>query len=867
MSEHQRFAYRSLTELRADIARLGLGIPTQEEVGILGQPVSIGRNQLPNRFAVHPMEGFDSDTKGAPGPLSFRRYRRYAEGGAGLLWFEATAVLWEARSNPGQLWLHEGNVDVYARLVEETRRAAREAWGREPVLVLQLTHSGRYSKPAGVPRPLIAHHSPILDPLHRLPPDYPLVTDDYLDRLQEHFVAAARLAARAGFDGVDIKGCHRYLAAELHASFTRPGRYGGSFENRTRLLRETMTRIRDEALGLFVTTRLNAYDAIAHPYGFGVSTYDHRVPDLSEPLRYVEMLREIGIPLLNLSIGNPYYNPHYGRPYDFQIYGANLPEEHPLQGIARFLTITRTVQKAFPDLPVIGSGYAWLRQFMPNVAAAVVQSGGATLVGQGRGAFAYPESVRDILEKGAMDPKKCCVTCSGCTQIMRDGAKTGCVIHDADIYGPQYRLGRRYALDRLQHEVRRCRACLEATCSSACPAQVDVPGFLKAFAQGDIATSYAILRERNVLPEMCGFVCPANEQCQGHCVEDIFAKNSVPIQDIQMVVSRSARLQGLTGVKLGVATGKRVAVIGGGPAGLAGAIRLLEKGHHVTLIERGDRLGGTPQTTIPEERYADADAEVEAILAPALAEGRLELRLQTALGRELALPELCQTFDAVFLALGLSASTRLGQADGVTDALAFLRDAKLNLLPRLPDRVAVLGAGNTAMDAASTALDRGARDVTLIYRRSFREMPAWKSERDGFLAKGGNILLLHQPLGYQTDAAGRLCGIRLVRTELGEPDASGRRRPIPLPASEFTFPVELVIEAMGQALEADLRQALAGVTFTPAGLIAVDARFATSKPGLYAAGDAINGGTTAVQGIAEALRAAAAIHEDLMARP
>jgi NADPH-dependent glutamate synthase beta subunit-like oxidoreductase/2,4-dienoyl-CoA reductase-like NADH-dependent reductase (Old Yellow Enzyme family) len=866
MSEHQRFAYRSLAELGAEIARLGVGIPLQEGVGILAEPVTVGRFRLPNRFAVHPMEGFDSDTKGAPGPLSFRRYRRYAEGGAGLLWFEATAVLWEARSNPGQLWLHEGSVDAFARLVAETRRTAREAWGREPVLVLQLTHSGRYSKPAGVPRPLIAHHSPILDPLHRLPADYPLLTDDDLDRLQDHFVAAARLAARAGFDGVDIKGCHRYLAAELHASFTRSGRYGGSFENRTRLLRETMTRIREEVPGVFVTTRLNAYDAIAYPYGFGVSTYDYRVPDLSEPLRYVGLLKGMGIPLLNLSIGNPYYNPHYGRPYDFQVYGANLPEEHPLQGIARFLAITRTVQMAYPDLPVIGSGYAWLRHFMPNVAAAVVQSGGATLVGQGRGAFAYPDSVRDILAKGAMDPGKCCVTCSGCTQIMRDGAKTGCVLHDAEVYGPQYRLGRRYAMDRLQHEVRRCRACLEATCAAACPAHIDIPNFLKAFARGDIAAAYSTLRERNVLPEMCGFVCPANEQCQGHCVEDIFVKNPVPIQDIQVVVARSARLQGLTGVKLGAATGKRVTVVGGGPAGLACAIRLLERGHNLTLIERSARLGGTPQTSIPEERYADADAEVEAILAPALAAGRLEVRLHTALGRDTTLDAVRQATDAVFLGVGLTATARLGDANGVTDALTFLRDAKRGALPPLPARVAVLGAGNTAMDAASTALGLGARDVTLIYRRSFREMPAWKAERDAFLAKGGNILLLHQPVGYEQDAGGQVRGVRLVRTELGEPDASGRRRPVPLPGTASVFACDLVIEAMGQALDEDLRQALAGIEITPGGLIAVDAHFATSLPAVFAAGDAVNGGTTAVQGIAEALRTAEAIHEDLMAR-
>ena len=263
---------------------------------------------------------------------------------------------------------------------------------------------------------------------------------------------------------------------------------------------------------------------------------------------------------------------------------------------------------------------------------------------------------------------------------------------------------------------------------------------------------------------------------------------------------------------------------------------------------------------IPEDRVREP-------YAPALSSARLKVRLQTALGRDLSLPELCQAFDAVFLGLGLNASTTFGQAAGVTDALTFLRDAKQNLLPALPARVAVLGAGNTAMDAASTALDRGARDVTVIYRRSFREMPAWKAERDGFLDKGGNILLLHQPVGYQADAAGRMQGIRLVRTELGEPDTSGRRRPSPLPNSEFTFPADLVIEAMGQSVvRGSALRHVEGVAFSPEGLIAVDGRFATSVPRLFAAGDAVNGGTTAVQGVAEAMRAADAIHADLMAR-
>ena len=860
MSGHHRFNYHSPAALQQDAAELGIELPWSDDLSILGDATEIAGLTVPNRFVVHPMEGFDSDEQGAPGQLCARRYCRYAEGGTGLIWFEATAVLWEARSNPGQLWLHDGNVGAFAEVVAATRKAAREAHGREPVMVIQLTHSGRYSKPTGIPSPLIAHHSAVLDPKHNLPADYPLVTDDYLDQLQEHFVHAAELAARAGFDGVDIKGCHRYLAAELHASFTREGRYGGSLENRTRLLRETMTRIRERVPSLFVTTRLNAYDAIAYPYGFGVDRDDYRVPDLSEPIEYIGMLKEIGIPLLNLSIGNPYFNPHYGRPYDFPIVGFKPPPEHPLVAIDRFLDITQAVQQAHPDLPVVGSGYSWLRQFMPNVAAGIVQSGAATLIGQGRGSFAYPDSVRDILDTGVMDPKKCCVTCSGCTQIMRDGGKTGCVVRDSEIYGEQYRLGRRFAIDRLQLQAQRCRDCTEPTCQPGCPAKVDIPGFVKAFAEGDFAKSYAILRERNVLPEMCGFICPAGEQCQGACVEDIFEKCPIPIQDIQLVVSKTARRMGLTGVQIPAEpSGKRVAIVGGGPAGIACAVKLLELGHTVTIADQANRLGGTPETTIPAARYTDSAAEIDAILKPAVEADRVLLKLGTELGTDFTFRELVDGNDAALLAVGMPGSSSIGEAKGVYDALTFLAQLKDGELTDVPDRVAILGAGNTAMDAATSAIDAGARDVYLVYRRSFQEMPAWVEERDAFLAKGGHVLLLTQPVGYETDDDGTLTGLRAARTELGEPDASGRRRPQVIADSEFVLPVGLVVEAMGQKLGDKLTALLQDVTLTAWGRVAVATDGATNLPGVYAAGDLVNGGTTAVQGIAEGMRAAAGI--------
>ncbi|HZJ82191.1 MAG TPA: flavin oxidoreductase/NADH oxidase [Clostridia bacterium] len=440
VNRHEKFLYKSLDEIRQDTKKLGISIPISEDLDIFKKPVSIGKRHIPNSLGIHPMEGCDGTSKGRPDELTFRRYDRFARGGAGLLWFEATAVVHEGRANPRQLHICEDNKEDIKKLLDSSVIAAKEEFGddHEPYTVLQLTHSGRYSRPGEQPSPIIATQNPYLN--KNIPSDYPIITDAELEELEDRFVDAAVLAKEIGFHSVDIKSCHGYLNSELLSAFTREGKYGGSFENRTRFLLNIVQKVK-ERVGdkLDITLRLNAYDSIPYPYGWGVDKDDFTKPDIREPIRLVKALQEKGVKLINISTGNPYYNPHIGRPYDIGYY---LPYEHPLEAIARMLNIIQQIQNSVPQMAVMATGFSWLREFAPYVAAGGIREGWFTLAGFGRQSFAYPDFARDIIDKSSMDRSKCCIACGKCSEIMRDGGRTGCVIKDSKVYAPIYRQGR-----------------------------------------------------------------------------------------------------------------------------------------------------------------------------------------------------------------------------------------------------------------------------------------------------------------------------------------------------------------------------------------------------------------------------------------
>lgn len=445
MAKHKRFRYMSLEEFKQEIKNQNVHIELTEDLSPLKNHVKIGHLTTSNAMAILPMEGCDSNTDGSMSELTKRRYMRFSTGGSSLIWWEANAVVQEGKANPQSLMLTKENVGSFQEFLKESRIAGKESNHVSLIHILQLTHSGRYSRPGEKRAPMVAFRDPILDERSGVFHDAQVVTDEYLDSLTEKYVKSALLAKEAGFDGVDIKACHKYLLSELLGGFTRKGKYGGeSLENRSRFLIQTVESIR-KAVGddFIIGCRLNMFDVHPYPYGFGCDKNDIYKFDSTEPVALIKMLVKSGVNVFALSSSNPYYiYPQFGRPFDIPSLGVPEPEESQLSIIEKIFEYTRIAQAAAGDVPVIGNGYSWLRKYIPNAAAANIKSHACSMVGLGRSSFAYPDAAHDIFTKGEMDSKKVCVCCSKCTQIMRDHGSTGCVVRDSAVYVPKYKEAR-----------------------------------------------------------------------------------------------------------------------------------------------------------------------------------------------------------------------------------------------------------------------------------------------------------------------------------------------------------------------------------------------------------------------------------------
>lgn len=415
----------------------GTTFPYSEDISPLSKEIRVGTKTVHNRIVYQAMEGCDGTPDGAPDELTKRRYLRFARGGAGIIWFEATAVLGEGRANPRQMYLTDRTKSDFSKIVNDIKETCLKENGFEPIVICQLTHSGRYSKPEGTPAPLIAYNNPIFEKDNPIDKSR-IVTDDYLDRLQEALVKGAIEAKSCGFDGADIKSCHRYLLSELLSAYNREGKYGGSFENRTRLLTSAVKDAKGATgRGFIITSRLNIYDGFEHPYGFGVREGEGITPDFSEAKALSKILVANGIDMLDFTMGNPYFNPHVNRPF---AKGTYEPPEHPMAGVQRMLDGISEVAAEIKGTPVISSGISFLGAVSANVPAGYVAEGKFDFAGYGRETLAYPDVANAITSGDNLDPKRLCICCGKCTEIMRcKGGTPGCVIRDSEVYMPLYK--------------------------------------------------------------------------------------------------------------------------------------------------------------------------------------------------------------------------------------------------------------------------------------------------------------------------------------------------------------------------------------------------------------------------------------------
>jgi len=454
---------KTVADFRAHLQSLNLDLGMDDEIiqgeaSPLLQKTTWNGRTIGNRWAIHPMEGWDGTTTGGVTEPMIRRWKRFGDSGAKLIWGgEAMAVRPDGRANMNQLIINEENKAGIAGLRETLIAAHKEKFGKTDDLVIgfQLTHSGRFCRPNDKKRweSRIAYRHPILDAKFNVTSDDQILTDDDLKRLVDCYIASAKIAAEVGADFVDIKHCHGYLLHEFLGAITRPGQYGGSFENRTRLIREITAGIRAVAPNLGIGVRLSAFDfvpfkpdpALSQPakpgpgmpeefahllpynYQFGINRENPLEYDLTETKQLLQLFTDLGIELVNLTAGSPYYNPHIQRPAAYPPSDGYQPHEDPLISVVRQIKVVAQLKAAFPKLILLGSGYSYLQEYLPHVAQHYVRAGHVDIVGLGRMVLSYPHILADATSLGKLaEPKLICRTFSDCTTAPRNGLRSGC---------------------------------------------------------------------------------------------------------------------------------------------------------------------------------------------------------------------------------------------------------------------------------------------------------------------------------------------------------------------------------------------------------------------------------------------------------
>jgi len=432
-----------------------------------------------------------------------------------------------------------------------------------------------------------------------------------------------------------------------------------------------------------------------------------------------------------------------------------------------------------------------------------------------------------------------------------------------------------YTAEMAMEEASRCLQCKKKPCVAGCPVEIDIPEFVRCVKAGKFDSAIQTIWANNSLPAVCGRVCPQEIQCEGRCV---LGKKGEPlaIGHLERFAADFARNSCIScNPPPAKPTGKRVAVVGSGPAGLTVAGDLIAKGHQVTVFEALHKTGGVLAYGIPEFRLPK---DIVAFEVAQLEKMGVKFERNMVIGVTLTLDELFEEgYDAVFLGLGAGLPKFMGIPGetliGVMSANEYLSRANLMKAYRFPEydtpiprgrKVVVLGAGNVAMDAARTALRLGAEKVSIVYRRSRKEMPARAEEIRHAEEEGVEFLFLTNPVRFLGDENGKLMGMECIRMELGEPDASGRRRPVPKDGSEFEMECDLVIVAVGSGANPLLTRSTSDLKLNRWGYIEADPETGkTNLKGVWAGGDIVTGSATVILAMGAGRKAAASIHKNL----
>ncbi len=449
--------FKDVSSFRHRLTELDLDLPSDEEIlpasegSPLAKSIEVGGVEVGNRWCIHPMEGWDANRDGSPSENTLRRWSNFGKSGAKLIWGgEAAAVQIDGKANPNQTLAVPENSKGLHRLLSELVGEHANCHGTTNDLLvgLQLTHSGRFCRPNDkeILEPRIAYHHPLLDAKFGIDPndDSVVWSDEELYGLVQSYVSAASIAQEAGFRFVDVKACHGYLLHEFLSARSRAGEFGGSYSGRTKLLKLIIAGIKGKCPDLLIGVRLSLFDTVPfqtslelgrpmdysdylpYRFGFGVDEENPLQMNMEEPLLLLEELKNAGVALVNLSCGSPYYNPHIQRPAIFPPSDGYQPPEDPLVGVARQIQAARRCIETVPGLPIVGTGYTYLQDFLPHVAQAVVREGWVDFVGLGRMVLSYPELPADVLAGRELRRRGICRTFSDCTTGPRNGMVSGC---------------------------------------------------------------------------------------------------------------------------------------------------------------------------------------------------------------------------------------------------------------------------------------------------------------------------------------------------------------------------------------------------------------------------------------------------------